>query len=259
MAKSPAKKKPTQQDRESAVVEIINGKRSQSAVAQDWDISRQAVSKWVSKYKEQGSLKPGKRGRPKLRPITDAEKKRFFYAYKDLLGDRGLKLGDFVPLRQRPTEAELRTLLSGVVTDQVCSEAMARRTAKELRLPIYSPPIPGLPEDFVFYREHVHLVDPYDENSPRPEDWEDPFDNVKKRRRTTFPKDPHEITDDKVPKDIEEYKAWVKETKQMLAEREAKKRKFGPAAPGQRTGKHSKNNKQQQGKKKKRRKKGKKR
>jgi transposase len=68
---------PEYRERKARAVEgIIEKKQTIKEVARDFDVSRQAVARWVKLFKEHGGKFPAyqKRGRPKLEPLPEAKR-----------------------------------------------------------------------------------------------------------------------------------------------------------------------------------------
>jgi len=75
--KDQEERKITVDERRQLLEDIVNGNRTQSDVAREFGLSRQAVSLWVKKFKKDGSVIGGiaTRGRPNLRLPQEARKK----------------------------------------------------------------------------------------------------------------------------------------------------------------------------------------
>ncbi len=235
--------------KEAAVRAILEGDRSVREVAEEWDVSRQAVDAWVQRFKRQGDLKPMKRGRKKLRPLTELDKRRFFEKVKSAYAERGYSLGDKVPRKDRLTEEDYGRMLTEI-TDQNCSGAFGRRTVRDMGIPLYYEPIPGLPEDFEFIDDDLYLRDPFDpeyqkQRELRSFDSDEEMEGELSPSEETAREQVEEDDDDlHFPKTQEDYEKWVAETKSMLKTRgyDPEKVYGAPQATGAgvRTGKHAK-------------------
>lgn len=156
--------------KEAACREIAADRKSQIDVANEFGVTHQAVSMWMKRFNAQGNLVPFKRGRPKLRPLTEVDKLQFFQAALGLYADRGYVLGDKVPRRDRLRETDLHGPLSEI-SGQNCTAAMAKRLMRELHIPLYYDPIPPFPEDHQFEGDVHTLRDPREvaeEAKPKP-------------------------------------------------------------------------------------------
>ena len=223
--------------KEEAVRQIIAKERTGQQVAETFSVSRQAVSLWVQRYKKNGDLVPGKRGRKKLRPFTALEKQRFFEHVVGLYEKKGYGLGDDVPGSKVIMEGALRGALQQI-SEMPASATRTMGLMKELALPPYNSAI---------------IVDGVYGDG---EDWEDdsfplrdPFAEAPAGADPLLgsgPLPPRDDPDEEIPSTPEEYAAWHEETRAILKKRginydpEEMRMEKPSAEPGVRVGKHAK-------------------
>lgn len=66
----------TEEDREKCIKLIDSGKMSYREVSEKYNIPKGTIAGWVKRYREEGTLKTKKRGRPKKQQDKDAQIER---------------------------------------------------------------------------------------------------------------------------------------------------------------------------------------
>jgi|GEM_PF-2555281 len=192
--------------REDAVQQILAKSSSTKEVAEEFGISRQAVSLWVQRYKKSGTLRVERKGRKKLAPFTLAERRQFSAMVIALYKKMGYRLGDNVPEIDQIENATLIDFLKQI-SDRPPSAHQAHKLLKELDLPPHSNPFTRLGEDDrakTFYPLH----DPF--KAPSPEST---------AASGTDQPGTRDQLDEAAPSTSEEYDQWIKDSKRFLEER----------------------------------------
>ena len=245
--------------KEAACKEILAGARTAVEVSEEWEVTHQAVSSWMRRFRSQGNLLPERRGRKKLRAVTTLDKAQFFQLVSELYEERGYRLGDEIPRLDRLKETELQEGLSEI-TGQTCSKAFVRRVARELKIPLYYEPLPHFPDDYVFEGDDRYLLNPFADNE------KDPAPKARAKPPVVMPVEGLDEDEESIPTTSEGYAKWLEETRSILKERGVdydpqriyadRPIILGEKGHGKRTGKHAKNDKAKPRKARKKRRKG---
>ena len=223
--------------RERALDEVIDGDRSIMSVAREWGLSRQAIQKWLYRYRERGTLAP-KKNRRNLKALAPRERAEFYNAIRKIYEERGYKENVRIPNADRLKDTYLKAYLTRMF-DRKFAIRYVRKLSIDLHIPIYYEPIPGLDEDQDLPSDITCLSRPEFNPEARPKPEPIPLPP----RKEVVPED------EKIPEKMEDFDEWISETQGLMKKPKRKPQSYATA--GRRTGKHARGKTQ----KKKRRKK----